>query len=152
MSEQYTPDDYEACNDISHLKNALVLLEADISNHYSRLELESVWLFLATLGCWSVSIRWVQLIAYIFTFILFTTRIKVGLKDKRSFPKRLKVIQSNVSRLNNEEDSTKALCWDCQDLSKRISIMRSPVNVPTYISVYLFFVVSLCFCLFQLNQ
>ncbi len=46
-------------------------LRIQITSRYSTLNLEAIWLFVATLGCWSVNQPIVQIIALILVLVFF---------------------------------------------------------------------------------
>ncbi len=46
-------------------------LRIQITSRYSTLNLEAIWLFVATLGCWSVNQPIVQIIALILVLVVF---------------------------------------------------------------------------------
>ncbi len=46
-------------------------LRIQITSRYSTLNLEAIWLFVATLGCWSVNQPIVQIIALILVLVIF---------------------------------------------------------------------------------
>ena len=123
-------------------------LEIDVKQHHLRLETKSVWLFLATLGCWSVGNNYIQLMAYVITLVLFGKTISSGWKTKDSFPERLKQIQKRAHAIPGDEK--KILLWDCHNLGKKISLIRSPINTPTYLSIGLFYLVSFLSSLWKL--
>lgn len=53
------------------IKDKLSNLESHINSYRDSLNAEGVWLFLATLGCWSVNGFWYQIIALMITFFCF---------------------------------------------------------------------------------
>lgn len=72
---------------IEAIKNQINEYENHIDTYWSSLNTEGVWLFLATLGCWSVNHAESQLFAIVIAVILFSYRIIVKISDKRSFPR-----------------------------------------------------------------
>jgi hypothetical protein len=132
--------------DVGNEQQAFVALEADITKHYSRLEIESIWLFLATLGCWSVTIPLLQVVAYIITFIIFGNKIGVRWKNEGSFPMRLSTIQGRLDKAFEDSNRREALIQDCYDLRERISITKSPSQTRIFIAISTFYVVSFCCC------
>ncbi|WP_109078212.1 hypothetical protein [Aggregatibacter kilianii] len=64
-------------------------LNFSITNYHTRLNDESVWLFLATLGCYGVSPWWVKIIALIFVFILFANKVAKFRKEEIPFGSKL---------------------------------------------------------------
>ncbi len=134
-------------NKIDQENQALKVLESNVIEHHSRIEDESFWLFLATLGCWSVTVHFVQIAAYIITFALFGVRIGIRWKNESSFPERLKIIQMQVNNISDEGDGKDALRWRCSELGKRISFIRTPWHIPIFICIYLFFIASFLCCI-----
>lgn len=84
----------------STIKADISALEQHIAEYRKQLNDEGVWLFLATLGCWSVTIRPVQFFALTLTALLFGFRLKLSLKEPRSFKA---LIQTIKARIDSEE-------------------------------------------------
>ncbi|WP_284306497.1 hypothetical protein [Hydrogenophaga electricum] len=57
---------------------------------------EGVWLFLSTLGCWSVTSPILQLAAFAVALIIFSKRLKNRIKEKKSFPKSEEIIRQRI--------------------------------------------------------
>lgn len=123
-------------------------LDSDVKQHHLRLETEAVWLFVAALGCWSVENNYIQLMAYVITLTLFGKAISSGWETKKSFPARLQQIQKQAHAIPGDEK--KVLLWDCHNLGKKISLIRSPIHTPAYLSIGLFYLVSFISSLWNL--
>ncbi|MEL6493457.1 MAG: hypothetical protein AAFQ95_26245 [Cyanobacteria bacterium J06621_3] len=134
---------------MDHKRKLLEKLIDDVNQHHFRLETKSVWLFLATLGCWSIGNSYMQLMAYFITLALFGKMISSSWKTKDSLPKRLNYIQKQAYEIPGESNYKKALLWDCHLLGKKNSLLRSPINVPTYVSIGFFYIASLIVSLLQ---
>ncbi len=57
----------------------------NIDQYRRALQTESVWLFLATLGCWSVSDAAIQLFAFFITIVFVGIRVSSKLTVKKTF-------------------------------------------------------------------
>ena len=56
-------------------------LRSQISTRYNTLNLEAIWLFVATLGCWGVDNNIIQMLALILVLVFFSSKVS---KDKKS--------------------------------------------------------------------
>lgn len=60
--------------------------EKHIGAYHHSLGMEGIWLFLATLGCWSVNEHMIQILALLISIGLFGFRVDMKREDSRSFP------------------------------------------------------------------
>ncbi|EOV0175938.1 hypothetical protein ACOIWI_004448, partial [Vibrio vulnificus] len=81
------------------------LLEECVKEHYRRLNAESTWLFVAIIGCWSISVSWVQLLAVGFIFYFLFRNVFDGLSLKSSYGKELKSIRTEISSLGADDET-----------------------------------------------
>jgi len=79
-----------------------VILE-DIKNYSKHIDefrsqanSQGIWLFISTLGCWSVNIPLIQIIAAILLFCIFIFNSKQEMTDKRTFHKIEKDIENDI--------------------------------------------------------
>lgn len=82
------------------IKADIWALEQHIAEYRKQLNDEGIWLFLSTLGCWSVTSRPLQFFALALTALLFGFRLKLSLKEPRSFKA---LIQTIEARIDSEE-------------------------------------------------
>ena len=74
---------------------------------------EAIWLFLATLGSWSVvSHHFMQATAGALTFGLFLYRFLSGLSDKRTFATLLRNAESRINGSLEDEDKKKSRLYE----------------------------------------
>lgn len=98
------------------IKQKLADYEAHIDAYRASLNTEGVWLFLATLGCWSVGHAPSQLYAIAITFVLFSHRIYSKLSDKRPFSSITKGLEETIKTELEEGDTQKARLHDLHQI------------------------------------
>lgn len=130
------------------LQNEIKSYDDNIDQYRLALTTESIWLFLATLGCWSVnSGSYLQTLAFIVTLIFFTSRVLAHLKENKSFSNFEKSIKELIE---GEFISGPKKEYYLQELlglkSKRESNLQPLVVAP------LFFVSAGFFCLSVFDQ
>ena len=87
------------------IKQKLNEFDAHIDQYRKSLNTEAVWLFLATLGCWSVTHIPSQIFAIFITFILFTHRVYSQFGDKRTFAATLNELKEQIGTLGEDGNS-----------------------------------------------
>ncbi|CCO45873.1 conserved hypothetical protein [Vibrio nigripulchritudo SOn1] len=119
-------------------------LRGQITTRYNTLNLEAIWLFVATLGCWSVDQPIIQIIALNLVVVFFSSKI---LKDKKfdsTFAKVLKDIRSDLEESGLEGDAKKARQHELDDIDKNLLGLRSIYkSTPMFLIGYGFWAVSL---------
>ena len=76
----------------------LEALQHEIRFYRKTLNNEAVWLFLATLGCWSVSNLVLQLVAYMIVVGLFGRRVSEQTRETRSSSALVKAVEERIAR------------------------------------------------------
>lgn len=92
---------------LEHIKN----YSKHIDEFRSQANSQEIWLFIATLGCWSVNIPLIQVIAVILLFCIFIFNSKQEMTDKRAFHKIEKDIENDIDS-NLTGDTKKARLYD----------------------------------------
>lgn len=100
------------------IEDSLADLQIHIREYRAYLNEESIWLFLATLGCWSVAGQGIQFVALAITVILFGRRFYEKLTDKQSFSKIIQSLEARITAEMPEGDSRKARLYDLAQLKK----------------------------------
>ncbi|TPA32212.1 hypothetical protein [Vibrio parahaemolyticus] len=96
-------------------------LRGQITTRYNTLNLEAIWLFVATLGCWSVDQSIIQMTALILVLVFFSSKVS---KDKG--------------------DVKKARLHELDDIDKNLLGLRSIYkSTPMFLMGYGFWAVSL---------
>jgi len=73
----------------------------NIENYRRSLNLEAIWLFVATLGCWSVNSDIIRVFSLSITFFLFSFQAYHRLPNKKSFEKIRMEAQREINALPN---------------------------------------------------
>ena len=126
-----------------------VILE-DIKNYSKHIDefrsqanSQGIWLFISTLGCWSVNIPLIQIIAAILLFCIFIFNSKQEMTDKRTFHKIEKDIENDIDS-NLIGDTKKARLYDLGLVEEyRKSIIPVLKTSPIVIVGYIFYSISL---------
>ena len=80
------------------IEDDMSALRKHIEKYYDALRDEGVWIFLATLGYWSVNQKYLAFVAYVFIFSLFAMRFMRRVDTRKSFSKRLKDIKERIDK------------------------------------------------------
>lgn len=110
------------------------------------LNTEGVWLFLTTLGCWSVTNAIAQIVAIVITTILFTQRIweKLSTKYRKPFASINNRLEIKIREELNAGDTQKARLHDLDQIRKKdLSFWTHLKATPTFILSYLFLALTL---------
>ncbi|EAB5188385.1 TPA: hypothetical protein R8A75_001614, partial [Salmonella enterica] len=92
---------------LEHIKN----YSKHIDEFRSQANSQGIWLFISTLGCWSVNIPLIQVIAAILLFCIFIFNSKQDMTEKRAFHKIEEDIAKDIDS-NLIGDSRKARLYD----------------------------------------
>ena len=124
-------------------------LQQHIADYRAALNQEGVWLFLTTLGCWSVSNHALQFFAFLIAVILFGERTTNRVKETRSFSKLVKAIEERISQSFPEGDSRKARLYDLAAFQKtELSALNSFKNTKVFILCWGFYGASFIYLMF----
>ncbi|KAB7697141.1 hypothetical protein [Plesiomonas shigelloides] len=122
----------------------LKLLQLEVHKYNQNLNDSGIWLFLATLGCWSVNEPTIRLIAAACTFILFSHKLMTGVSDFKLFTTKIKEQTLKIEASSLDEKSKKALKFDLLNFEKeQSSSSRIIKKVPAYYVSMLFLLASL---------
>ncbi len=103
---------------------------------------QGIWLFISTLGCWSVNIPLIQVIAAVLLFCIFIFNSKQDMTDKRAFHKIEKDIEKDIDS-NLTGDARKARLYDLGLVEEyRKSIIPVLKTSPIFIVCYIFYSIS----------
>jgi hypothetical protein len=145
MPEPQNPINYQ------RIEDKIYALQRDIREYRKNLNTEAIWLFLATLGCWSVTDKWFQIFALMLTIFLFGSRMKNRLietkLDTMPFSERVKTLKARIEQMSSTEDRRKEHLssnlekLQTNELSKPASVERGGV----FLSCWLFYCFSLIY-------
>jgi len=91
-------------------------LRSHIHEYRRAINDEGMWLFLATLGCWSVSEEWLQLSAIAVAVLLFSRRLQDRLSDLKSFSKMISTLRDRIAIELEDEDTKKARLYEIMQI------------------------------------
>ncbi|EGR1312119.1 hypothetical protein G6329_18030 [Vibrio cholerae] len=119
-------------------------LRIQITSRYSTLNLEAIWLFVATLGCWSVNQPIVQIIALILVLVFFSYKVSEDKTYSSTFVKVLKDIRKDIDNSILEGDVKKARLHEVDEIDKNLlSFVSISKSTPKFLLGYGFWALSL---------
>jgi hypothetical protein len=138
MNTSYTPKPEISIKDeISIYKRRILRYRRAVNND------EAIWLFLATLGCWSVTNIVVQFIALLLTWIIFIKRLTELSKKIIFFPKWKNIIENRLDESDLSDDSKKARRFELAEIDDVISIWSILKDSRMYFLCFLFYLLTL---------
>lgn len=100
-------------------------LRLHIHHYRSALNEKGIWLFLATLGCWSVNNTHMQILAFLTTFILFSTQLTESQKEKRTVPSLVEVVKDRITKDDLDNETRNKLLFDLKALQDDLLSFRT---------------------------
>ncbi len=129
----------------------MLTLQQHVADYRAALNQEGVWLFLATLGCWSVSNHILQFFAFLVAVMLFGERAKNRVKETRSFPKLVKALEARIVELLPEGDARKARLYDLSQFQEtEMSALNSFKNTKIFFLCWSFYGASFVYLIVYL--
>jgi len=123
---------------VEHIKN----YSKHIDEFRTQANSQGIWLFISTLGCWSVNIPLIQVIAAALLFCIFIFNAKQDMTDKRAFHIIEKDIEKDIDS-NLTGDARKARLYDLGLVEEyRKSIIPVLKTSPIFIVCYIFYSIS----------
>lgn len=121
------------------IEEKLEEFKAHIDSYRDSLNTEGVWLFLATLGCWSVTNQALQLLAFLITGALFAHRVYSKLSDRRPFSRIVAELEGLIKMESLPTDTQKARLYDLQIIQKdRLAILKQLKATKIFLACYFF--------------
>ena len=105
-------------NTANTVEEAIQALRAHVREYRRAINDEGIWLFLTTLGCWSVSGKPFQIGAIVITIALFGRRLQDRLSDRRPFSKMIAAIRERVEIELEDGDAKKARLYELIQLER----------------------------------
>lgn len=132
------------------MEHEINLLKSEIPAWQTLLNTEGMWLFLGTLGCWSVQPTWLRYIAFMLTLVFFFWRTWGKRKDKKTFDNRISDLEKNIlcsSQLEGVELDIvgKAHLYDLHELKEMLSFVSLIKYGAVYLACTLFWFASVCY-------
>ncbi|MGL4576748.1 MAG: hypothetical protein ACRCV9_18315 [Burkholderiaceae bacterium] len=101
------------------IERELEALSLAVTEYRRALNNEGVWLFLAVLGCWSVTPPWLRLVALVAALLLFGHRMSSYSTERRSFTQLLDEVKRRTDELSTTEQARKANLFDLLQFQKQ---------------------------------
>lgn len=134
----------------STIEVELKVLQQNINEYRKALNGEGVWLFLATLGCWSVTNLPLQFVSFLLALIVFGDRMAKRYKESRSFSKMVRELENRISQSLPEGDSQKARLYDLAIIKQEeMSTLNSLKNTKVFLLCWFFWGASLVYTFVQ---
>jgi len=133
-------------NNLQYQESEKILkeLKARVKKYNTNLNESGIWLFLATLGCWSVKGVWLPYIAVGATFIIFTHKLVTGLDGFKTFTSELDSLKTKVENSDLDDKSKKAIKFDILEFNRlHLSYKRIILHVPAYYLSMIFLMASM---------
>ncbi|MCD1125458.1 hypothetical protein LPW36_05420 [Jinshanibacter sp. LJY008] len=126
------------------------ILSRDIENYSkhinefrSQANIQGIWLFTSTLGCWSVSVPVIQLIAAVLLLFIFVFLVNKDIGDKREFYKIKEEIEKDIND-HLTGDTRMARLYELEQVEGyRKSIKPVLKSSPVFIVCYIFYSISI---------
>lgn len=127
-------------------EKTLKKLKNRVKKYNTNLNESGIWLFLATLGCWSVEGEWLQYIAVLTTVLIFAHKLITGLDGFKTFSSEINELKSKAEMSDLDEMSKKAIILDILEFNRKyLSYKGIILHVPAYYLSVIFLVASM-FC------
>jgi len=124
----------------------------DIEDYQKKLNFEAVWLFVATLGTWSVSVEWVNTVSVLMVMLLFYFIIMRDEKNKKTYDERLGSLRVEVGKLDQKSDFAKARLRDIDEIKReRLSVSALYLKTPVFSICYVFWMITLVYSMKKLE-
>ncbi len=129
--------------EVNELRNSL-----DI--HHQHLEQQAIWLFVATLACWSVKQVVFNVVAFIIVAFIFYKLVFRNKKPK-VIDKVIKELMERIMASSMTEDQKKARKLELQEMSNECLSNKAMFRrVPQFVIGYAFWVASLIYHLVEI--
>ena len=119
-------------------------LKRKVTKYNSNVNESGIWLFLSTLGCWSVKGTWLPLFAVAATFLIFTHKLVTGLDGFKTFNSELDELKNKADESDLDDVSKKAIKFDILEFTRiHLSLKRIILKVPAYYISVLFLLATM---------
>lgn len=140
-------------NNIEEITNKINCLESDILERFNRLNHESLWLFVATLSCWSVDNTYIRTIAILLVFFFFFKRVSDNKSNNEDNFKRIKDIETIIQESGLVGDSLDARYYRLDKVKKdNLTLKNMYKSTKVFLVGYAFWSLSLLIFLIELND
>jgi len=118
-------------------------LRNKITTRHQTLNLEALWLFVATLSCWSVDVPYLRMVAIILVVVFLVFKVVGNKKSGQTFSQCLDDIKNEVDNSSLEEDAKKARFHELTEIKENLlSIQSIYKSTPIFLLGYAFWGLS----------
>jgi hypothetical protein len=124
------------------IENKILELQQDVREFWATLNEQGIWLFLATLGCWSVTDQKIQRFAILAIIIIFgetTTNILKNCLKGSTFNKRAEKIKQSIEKISSAED------WRNEHMSELSELQKNEKPSLKWLIDYRVYFISIIF-------
>lgn len=126
-------------------KDKIIVYVNHIDKFRMEINTQGIWLFLGTLGCWSVGQPFIQIVAISTLLFIFSHLVNSELKDNRSFPRIEKDLEEQINTQSEAGLKNKLLDELQQAKNYRKSIKKIMNESKMFIVCYLFYGLSVMY-------
>jgi hypothetical protein len=101
-------EEFDKNSNAALIRTQIENLGQEIDKYHQHLNQQSIWLFLAVLGCWGVTNHWYQLVAFVISFSYFGWQLIDGLQNRTSFKSQFKELEIEISNPQFSDDQRDA--------------------------------------------
>lgn len=128
---------------MDELSNQIELLRNSILNHYQRLDQEAIWFFVATIGCWSVTVPWIQALAMVLVWFYLFTQVFRGTTFNQSFGQQVSAIRTSVESSELPEENKDQLVGQLTRMADELLPFQKVIRLNyRFVVASIFFAVS----------
>lgn len=122
---------------IDHLRN-------QVTARYDTLNTEAIWLFIATVGCWSIEYLLIKIIAMLLVCYFLIQKVHGHQKPVDLFSDILEAIKTDIEKSSLEGDCRKARLYEIDDIEKNLLQFKSVYRLlPGYFASCAFWLLSM---------
>lgn len=107
---------------------------------------KGVWLFLATLGCWSISQSFLQVAGYMLTLYLFAELLRKNFGSSRSFLEQVRDLEAELVDIEKVDDRDHVIAKGLKELREleetKLHGLTPYKETKVYIAIFLFYTAS----------
>lgn len=133
-------------DDSKEYSQKILKVKKYINRQYEILNMEAIWLFVATLGTWSVTNKYIRVIAILLILVLLGFKIYENRNDRRPFKEMFVSLRNEIKGSSLEGDAEKARLYEIGEAEKELLSWKSMfLLTPKFLICYLFWGISLLY-------
>jgi hypothetical protein len=132
--------------DSAEIRTRIEILGREIDEYHRELNLLSIWLFLAIVGCWGIPQKLFQLGAFLISICFCVWQLIQGSRNRKSFHSQFKDIQEELLNPHLSDDERDANRHRLTQVTSKLELIRLKRTWPWVVSC-IFLGSSLCYVL-----